>query len=361
MRALFCRSFILFGIVLSFNLFQPSVSHAGMLGDLWGSIVGFFTGKKSNDPAMEAQITALLEQTNQTQNSLIASINEILSYQKDLQDLNNTEDREKMDLMMQSMQQTVQSNQDNFLQLMQVREQLAQAGQLEKYEQNIDQFIQKQQEIEEYYPKIEDRYNELIAFSDKLSSDNGGNSSNAEVDSKSERVRDLWKNESIQAAIDNYLDTNGLDEWGGPKVENAKIGRPPGAGNRSRYQYLWEANPQMREALGDLVSTENVDEIEEDEKVVQQSDIPSTGSVAIGEQAPASAQNSFNHKSGTTVRRTNMAFSNRYDHVDLRNQRKEIYGRLVKMQNAGEMDTEEYKDLYHEYTLLGQKLKKATN
>ena len=66
MRALFCRSFILFGIVLSFNLFQPSVSHAGMLGDLWGSIVGFFTGKKSNDPAMEAQITTLLEQTNQT-------------------------------------------------------------------------------------------------------------------------------------------------------------------------------------------------------------------------------------------------------------------------------------------------------
>ena len=116
----------------------------------------------------------------------------------------------------------------------------------------------------------------------------------------------------------------------------------------------------MREALGDLVSTENVDEIKEDEEVVQQSDIPSTGSVAIGEQAPASAQNSFNHKSATTVRKTNMAFSNRYDHVDLRNQRKEIYGRLIKMQNAGEMDTEEYKDLYHEYTLLGQKLKKAS-
>ena len=117
------------------------------------------------------------------------------------------------------------------------------------------------------------------------------------MDSKSERVRDLWKNESIQAAIDNYLDTNGLDEWGGPKVENAKIGRPPGAGNRSRFHYLWEANPQMREALGDLVSTENVDEIKEDEEVVQQSDIPSTGSVAIGAQVPASAQNSFNHKS----------------------------------------------------------------
>ena len=86
----------------------------------------------------------------------------------------------------------------------------------------------------------------------------------------------------------------------------------------------------MREALGDLVSTENVDEIKEDEEVVQQSDIPSTGSVAIGEQVPASAQNSFNHKSATTVHKTNMAFSNRYDHVDLRNQRKEIYGRLIK-------------------------------
>ena len=56
-----------------------------------------------------------------------------------------------------------------------------------------------------------------------------------------------------------------------------------------------------------------------------------------------------------------MAFSNRYDNVDLRNQRKEIYSRLVEMQNAGEISSEAYKDLYHEYTLLGQKLKKVSN
>ena len=56
---------------------------------------------------MEAQIASLLEQTNQSQNSLIASINEMLSYQKELQDLNNTQDKEKMDLMMQSMQQAI--------------------------------------------------------------------------------------------------------------------------------------------------------------------------------------------------------------------------------------------------------------
>ena len=99
MKALFCRPLILSGVVIFLSLCQPSVSHAGMLGDLWGSIVGFFTGKKKNDPAMEGQIAALLEQTNQSQNSLIASINEILSYQKGLQDLNQAEDREKIDLM----------------------------------------------------------------------------------------------------------------------------------------------------------------------------------------------------------------------------------------------------------------------
>ena len=49
------------------------------------------------------------------------------------------------------------------------------------------------------------------------------------------------------------------------------------------------------------------------------------------------------------------------DNVDLRNQRKEIYGRLIEMQNAGEISSEAYKDLYHEYTVLGQKLKKASN
>ena len=46
MRALFCRPLILSGIVISLSFFHPSVTHAGMLGDLWGSIVGFFTGNK---------------------------------------------------------------------------------------------------------------------------------------------------------------------------------------------------------------------------------------------------------------------------------------------------------------------------
>ena len=44
---------------------------------------------------------------------------------------------------MQSMQQAIKLIKI-ILQLMQVREQLAQAGELEKYEQSIGQFIQKQ-------------------------------------------------------------------------------------------------------------------------------------------------------------------------------------------------------------------------
>ena len=100
---------------------------------------------------------------------------------------------------------------------MQVREQLAQAGELEKYEQNIGQFIQKQQEIEDYYPKIEDRYNELMAFSDKTPDESGNNALNEASTSVNEGVTNLWENENIQAAIDHYLESNGLDEWGGPR------------------------------------------------------------------------------------------------------------------------------------------------
>ncbi len=358
MRTLFCRSFILSGIVISLSLFQPSVSHAGMLGDLWGSVVGFFTGKNKNDPAKEAQISTLLEQTNQSQNSLIASINEMLSYQKGLQDLNNAEDRQKMDSLMQSMQESIQTNQDNFLQLMQVREQLEQSGDLQKYEQNIGQFIQKQQEIEEYYPKIEDRYNELLAYSEKSPIENAGSSSPENNELVNQANSRYWENESIQTAIDEYLEAEGLDEWGGPKVENSKIGRPPGAGNRSRYQYLWEANPKMREALSFLkVNAE--DDLSEVQELAQDSEI--SHSIANPQAAPASADNSFNKNRTSKASQTNMAFTNRYDNVDLRNQRKEIYGRLIKMQNAGEMSSEAYKDLYHEYTILGQKLNKASN
>ncbi len=359
MKALFCRPLILSGVVIFLSLCQPSVSHAGMLGDLWGSIVGFFTGKKKNDPAMEGQIATLLEQTNQSQNSLIASINEILSYQKGLQDLNRAEDREKMDLMMQSMQQTIQTNQDNFLQLMQVREQLAQAGELQKYEQNIQQFVQKQQEIEGYYPKIEDRYNELLAFSDNPTENNGDFSSSGNPDSMPQIGSQPWKYENMQVAIDQYLESNGLDKWGGPKVENAKIGRPPGAGDRTRYQYLWEANPSMRAALKGLIESEMETQSLETEELSEPAD---RSQLSVSEaEAPASPHNSFNGNSSQQISRTNMAFTNRYDNVDLRNQRKDIYKRLMEMQNAGEINSESYKDLYHEYTILGQKLKKASN
>tara|TARA_Y100000589_G_scaffold88741_1_gene83046 strand:- start:2984 stop:4051 length:1068 start_codon:yes stop_codon:yes gene_type:complete len=355
MKTIFCRQFILSGFILCLGFCQPSVSHAGMLGDLWGSIVGFFTGKKKNDPAMEAQIASLLEQTNQSQNSLIASINELLSYQKTLSDLNRAEDKDKMNLMMQSMQQTIQTNQDNFLQLMQVREQLAQAGELQKYEQNIQQFVQKQQEIEGYYPKIEDRYNELLAFSEKPIENNSESLLSQDSKSASESVEKPWQYQNIQVAIDQYLDSNDLDEWGGPKVENAKIGRPPGAGDRTRYQYLWEANPNMRDALQELVESQVVG----NEQIAKPAD---NSELSVTEpEAPSSPNSSFQSENASKVSRTNMAFTNRYDNVDLRNQRKDIYQRLLEMQNSGEMNSESYKDLYHEYTILGQKLKKTSN
>jgi len=328
-----------------------------MLGDLWGSIVGFFTGKKKVDAATEGQIKTLLESTNNSQNELIATINEILAYQKSIKDLNSPTEKDKLDSLMQTMQQSIQKNQDNFLQLMQARQQLEQSGQLAPYESNFQQFVIKQQEIEGYYPRIEDRYNELAAFSDS--------SANTAVDETNEQggigkvsnLSDPWDDAAVQAAIDKYLETNGLDEWGGPRVENAKIGRPPGAGQRSRYQYVWEANPAMREALSSLIE-QAVSNQQAPESQVSQN-LPDESSEIVN-GAPASPKNSATKPSVKNVRNTNMAFTNKYDNIDIRNQRKSMYKELMKLQNEGGMDSEEYKDLYHQYTLLGQKLNRAS-
>lgn len=358
MRVLFSRPLLIVSLVASLGLIQPAPTHAGMLGDLWGSIVGFFTGKKKVDAATEDQIKTLLESTNNSQNELIATINEILAYQKSIKDLNNPSDKDKIDNLMQSMQQSIQKNQDNFLQLMQTRQQLEQSGQLAPYESNFQQFILKQQEIEGYYPKIEDRYNELAAFSDSSAGTTVGGSDTQGATGKISNLSDPWDDAAVQAAIDKYLETNGLDEWGGPRVENAKIGRPPGAGQRSRYQYVWEANPAMREALGSLIEQTNVSNQQTPESQVSQSSPDESSEVVNG--TPASPKNSATKPSVKNVRNTNMAFTNRYDNVDIRNQRKSIYKDLMKLQNEGRMDSEEYKDLYHQYTLLGQKLNGAS-
>lgn len=353
MRVCLPRSFVVFSLVVSLSLMQPTVTHASMLGDLWGSIVSFFTGKKKTDPALEQQIKLLLEATNQSQNSLIASINDIQAYQKNKTDFNQPGDREKMDQMMLAMQQSIETNQDNFLKMMQAREQLSQAGQLEIYEQNFQQFIQKQQEIEGYYPKIEDRYNELIAFSESVpteSSDGTNSSSSASQSEEIKSSREPWNDPAMQGAIDKYLMENGLDEWGGPKVENAKIGRPPGAVDRSRYQYVWEANIAMREALKGM------------QESITEENYTSNDQIAKTEtsNAPASPQNSLVKPTSAKVPRTNMAFSNRYDNIDIRNQRQQIYSKLIQMQADGLMNSEDYKDLYHQYTILGQQLNRAT-
>ena len=357
MKMLLSRPLLLCGIVISLGPIQPTTAHAGMLGDLWGSIVGFFTGKKKVDAATEDQIKTLLEATNNSQNELISTINETLAFQKSIKDLNNPADKTKIDTLMQSMQQSIQKNQENFVQLMQTRQQLEQAGQLAPYESNFQQFVMKQQEIEDYYPKIEDRYNELAAFSDSSSTTKATNS-DVEVNDKLSNFSDPWNDSSIQSAIDEYLDTNGLDEWGGPRVENAKIGRPPGAGQRSRYQYVWEANPAMREALSGLIEQTTVPVQKAYESEVSQS-LPVESSEVV-DGSPTRPQNSTIKSSEKKSLNTNMGFTNRYDNMDLRNQRKSIYRELTKLQTEGRMDSEEYKDLYHKYTLLGQKLNRAS-
>ncbi len=316
-------------------------AEAGMLGDLWDSVVGFFTGKKKLDAQAEAQMRTALEDTNEKQNEVIAQINEVVTYQSELKDLKDPEARKNLDQMIQRMQGSVEANNDSFLKLMQIRKSLHESEMGQEYEANFQPYLEKQSQIESYYQKIEDRYGELQAFAEEAEEDAAAK--------EAQKAQDLtWESPQGRALIDQWLAENNRDEWGGPKVEGSVIGRPKAAGGRDRYQYLYESFPEIRAF---------VQEGTQDSQVVQ----------SEPQKSPEKTETTVEADSGSggfaseTVEKTKpgMAFENRYDHAALREERKKIYKELVDLNVQGKMDSEEYKDLYAEYTRLGDKLKQA--
>jgi hypothetical protein len=316
-------------------------SEAGMLGDMWDSVVGFFTGKKKLDAQAEAQMRSALENTNESQNNVIALVNEVVTYQSGLKDLKDEKARKTLDEMIARMQGSVESNNDSFLKLMQIRKSLHENDLGQDYEANFQPYLEKQNEIESYYQKIEDRYQELQAFA--AESDSSSNEQGTEASKDS-----TWNSAGGRTAIDQWLAENNRDEWGGPKVEGSVIGRPQAAGNRDRYQYLYESYPEVRAFVQAGVL---------DSKVAQSSTpLPIKGDEPMAE--PVSGSGVFVPEAAKKTD-LGMAFENRYDHAALREERKKIYKELVDLNVQGKMDSEEYKDLYSEYTRLGDKLKRA--
>jgi hypothetical protein len=318
-----------------------------MLGDLWQTVMGWFGGGKKVDPNVEAQITALLEKTNQSQNAVIASVNETLTFQNQLKNISDAATKKKLDEMIQNMQASVEANNETFLQLMQVREQLNSQGLSEKYEANFAPYLQKQQEIESYYTKIEDRYKELLAFSEE--STNVG----SEEATQEPVVNNQWTTAKGKSLINEWLALNSRDEWGGPKVEGSVIGRPQAAGNKDRHQYLFESFPEIRayvlERMGGQAESE-----QKPESSVPVQDVQAEIPEQI--QEPVAASPSATPVSVQQPKST-MAFTNRYDNASIREERKKIYKQLLDMNVQGKMDSEEYKDLYMKYIKLGEKLR----
>ena len=322
-------------------LFATPKVEAGMIGDLWNTVLGWFgKGTPKIDSQAEAQIAALLERANQSQNTVIASINDTLTFQNQLQSLPDEATRGRLEEMIQDMQKSVENNNAVFLELMQTREQIKAQGLSANYEDNFAPYIQKQQEIESYYSKIEERYQELTAFSETAPSDKVGAVGSGAEDA------DLWQKAQARSLIEEWLELNGRDAWAGPKVEGAVIGRPQAAGSRDRHQYLFESFPEIRAYVADRLGGVTTDS-------------PSASSSSGLELGKGSSGGQVNPTASTKVpgkSSAGMAFSNRYDHASIREERKKIYKKLLDMNVQGKMDSEEYKDLYLEYTKLGEQL-----
>ena len=62
-----------------------------------------------------------------------------------------------------------------------------------------------------------------------------------------------WTNPQVTAAIDEYLRSNNLNQWGYPETPGVRQGVPPQAVGKNRYQFLWE-NPSVRAAAQKAMS-----------------------------------------------------------------------------------------------------------
>ncbi|MCO4784083.1 MAG: hypothetical protein KC646_17270 [Candidatus Cloacimonetes bacterium] len=361
MKSIILRPYVLLLLfVFSQTALVPS-SHAGMLGDVWGKIVGFFTGKKKGlAPEQEAQVKVMLENTQKTQDSVIQAINDVDALQSQIQDLKDPEMKKRVDEKMEAIVKAVEENNKSFEALSQVQQQLQQAEMLDKYQAQFEPFYKKQDSISQVLQKVQDKYNELSAFT--ADAEEEEQASQAPVDTTA-----VWENPEVRSLIDEYLTSHNLDEWGGPKVAGATISRPKLARGMDRYQYLMFASKGLKEFLEAKGFKEgaveqsapapapveapkaSTDETNVDRVIVENIDQP-----AAAPKGPAAATTSIS----TAKPKVGMALTNRYDNAALREEKNKLYREMMTMTQQGKMESEEYVQLLQKYNKVSAQLKK---
>ncbi|MBW7876102.1 MAG: hypothetical protein H3C47_08955 [Candidatus Cloacimonetes bacterium] len=326
------------------------------LGAIWETVTGWFGGGKKQDKQIEAQLVQALQNTNQSQNALILAVNAVVDLQGSMQNLNDPTQKAELERRMQAMQAAIDQNAQTYGQLMAVRDALSQAGKINEHQAQFAPYMQKQQEIEAVYPKVEDRFNELKAFSsaqptpanDMAPSATPASDSNALAQAPAVSATP-WTQPEIRALIDQHLKSQNRDQWGGPINPLVKAYQPPGAFGKDRYQYLIETFPDIRRAIEGKIATG-----QSAAPLVNAPQAPASSSTASGfTPAPAAPVSSTAPKTYKHMVPTN----NLYDNAALREKRNEVYQRMLKMQAEGKMNSEEYKDVYLEYTKLSDQLR----
>ncbi|MCJ8346809.1 hypothetical protein MJH12_14805 [bacterium] len=359
MKSIILRPYLLLLLFVFSQTALAPRNHAGMIGDVWNKIVGFFTGKKKGlAPEQEAQIKVILENTQKTQDSVIQSINDVDALQSQLKDLKDPEMKKRLDAKMEAVVKAVEANNQSFEQMSQAQQALQEQKLLEAYQGQFDPFYKKQKSISKVLQKVQDKYNELSAFAE----DTTETASQAPVDTAA-----VWENPKVQKLIEDYLKSKNLDKWGGPKVDGMTISRPKLARGMDRYQYLMFASKGLKEYIeaqgfnateqtsetqstpvatqAPVASEDNVDRV-----IVENLD--KTDAVETKVNAPAASQSSFSKGPG------GMAFTNRYDKAALREEKDQIYKEMMLMVGEGKMESEEYKQLVFRYTKVNSQLKK---
>lgn len=360
MKSIILRPYVLLLLfVFSQTALVPS-THAGMLGDVWGKIVGFFTGKKKGlAPEQEAQIKVMLENTQKSQDGVIQAINEVDALQSQIKDLKDPEMKKRVDEKMEAIVKAVEINNSSFEALSQAQQQLQQAEMLDKYQAQFEPFYQKQESISKVLQKVQDKYNELSAFTAEEKEEEA---SQAPVDTTA-----VWENPEVRSLIDEYLSSRNLDEWGGPKVAGSTVSRPKLARGMDRYQYLMFASKGLKEFLeskgfkeGQAAPTTDTSEVQPvqsapttesnvDRVIVENIDQP-----AEAPKGPAAASTSISKPKASI----GMALTNRYDNAALRDQKNKLYKEMMTMTQEGKMETEEYIQLLQKYNKVSAQLKK---
>jgi hypothetical protein len=159
-----------------------------------------------------------------------------------------------------------------------------------------------------------------------------------------------WTQPEVRALIDQHLKSQNRDQWGGPINPLVKAYQPPGAFGKDRYQYLIETFPDIRKAVeGKFSAAQPVASASVNAPAAPTSSTaPSGFSPAPSAPISSAAPKTYKHMVPT---------NNLYDNAALREKRNEVYQRMLKMQAEGKMNSEEYKDVYLEYTKLSDQLR----